>query len=732
MAPSRQRVLNSRWQVGERLNAGGQGQVYLVTDNKTGRQYAAKIFKLKGYETKKLARAKTEIQAIKKLSGAKNVIQIYDENITDATGAPIALYYIMDRARYGSLADNDFYIGDIELSLRMFRKILSGVREAHNKGVIHRDLKPANILLYPTQRDIVITDFGLGLIKDRESDEGVTEEDELLGPRHFMAPEQHVAPSDANEQSDIYSLGKILYFMLTGKGKVYREKLDELSQQMDQVSPYIPQIQENLLNRMVAEVPVDRFNGISEILDEVDKIIQQIIANSQRYIVAASRPTADVYGVLIGGHRDEFINSFGRNLSYSLRGLELVGRSLIQDKKHQTFDSLKADLRARYKSGKVRSAIDSVFAYITSPQSLPAMLSKARYSFPRYYMARYYLQSLSFDTAHSYIEQALELESDSSLQLDYLLIFEEVSRKCTCHRRHDYDDRIILLLREAGESGRSMLLSTLGKHYLESGSKRKGLRFLEAYLDMKPYDHSVRWSCAYEYSQLGETDLSIHHYSIYMTHNRESAEVMNNLGAAYDQKELVINSVEMFRRAYRLSHSLAGANIAASYIKVGMIDQAQDLLNEIILSAHPKPYHDSVAVHLGDIVRLKKRESENLERLHKRTAIVSQHNVQSIKSLIDSSDLSWAGRWHFEEGEFTYIEDEIILEIRSPKKFTYKLEGQLDSTCLEVKQVGNEYSSGIKSGLFYLTSSDRFEGYVMTATDCQIVHGVRLPVATEK
>jgi serine/threonine protein kinase len=254
-------VLGGRWRVGTPVSSGGQGRVSTVTDVQTSEKYAAKVFKLKGYQEQRLARAKVEIEAIKKLKGSPNIVQIKDENISLAKpGSPVELFYVMDYAVYGSLADNDFYVGDVEQCLKIFREILLGVREAHRKGVIHRDLKPANILLYPTQRQVVVTDFGLGLIKDREADEKITEPDELLGARFFMAPEQYTSPSDANERSDIYSLGKILYYMLTGKGKVFREQLGDINKDLTEPNPYVPQVQELLLNRMVAEKPADRFH----------------------------------------------------------------------------------------------------------------------------------------------------------------------------------------------------------------------------------------------------------------------------------------------------------------------------------------------------------------------------------------------------------------------------------------------------------------------------------------
>jgi serine/threonine protein kinase len=314
LTPRRGQLLGEGWQVGTQVSSGGQGQVWAVTDRQTSEKCAAKVFRIKGYEEQRLARAKVEIEAIKKLRGSTNVVQVRDENISRAEpGSAVELFYVMDFAAHGSLADNDFYIGDVEQCLRLFREILLGVREAHRKGVIHRDLKPANILLYPTQRQVVITDFGLGLIKDREADEKITEPDELLGPRFFMAPEQYVRPSDANERSDIYSLGKILYYMLTGRGKVFREQLNDIDKELKEPNPYIPQVQELLLNRMVAEKPDDRFIDVDEVIDAVERITSQIAANSQRYLKPNTQ-SENVFVMLAGSQREMLIQWFSQNI----------------------------------------------------------------------------------------------------------------------------------------------------------------------------------------------------------------------------------------------------------------------------------------------------------------------------------------------------------------------------------------------------------------------------------
>lgn len=707
--------------------------MYQVKDIQTSGIYAAKIFEIRGFDEKKLARAKTEIEAIKKLEGCAHIVQIRDENISAAAGGSTTeLFYVMDYARHGSLDSNDFYIGDVQQCLRLFRQILMGVRDAHAKKVIHRDLKPGNILFLPTQRDIVINDFGLGLFKDRDPETAVTELDELLGPRHFMAPEQHLRPSETDERSDIYSLGKILYYMLTGKGKLYREKLDDINEMLSEANPYIPQIQDRLLGKMVVEKPGNRFAHVSEIIDEVDRILDQLDTNSRRFLKPSGQ-SVDVYGLLVGSEREDFIKSFEKLLDYSLWALEIVAEVLIKDRKTQTLEALKSALLETYPSGRVNVAILSVLHFTTDAKQLATLQRKSRHSFPSYYLARYYLESRDFDTAHGYIIKALAAEKNPALQLRYLLVFEKVCRKCSCQLPHDYDDRIKKILRSSKEPEATDLLQTLGEHYLKSEGKLKGLRFLEAYLSRRPYDDQARWTCAYGYSELGQVSLSLHHYSIYATHKPDDASTINNMGVAYTNKGLHVSALEKFREAYALGNTLAGANIASKYITAGMVDEAKRLLDEIVASHPGGDYDDSVAAHLGTIVSMQTKEKETREGWEAESGLVNTHNIQATKAIIKYSNSSWLGRWEM-AGECTFecAADEagkIRVDVINDGFREAILVAIPDEGCLDISHFKKGYGDEYVGGVLYLdlANSDTFKGYLQsTRGDYKMVDGKRL------
>lgn len=197
------------------LCEGGQGRIYSVTKKN---DIDSKLYILKEWKNEKRAkRFENEIDLIKKLPQHKNVISIIDFNYDQEHKCS---YYVMDRADYNL----EEYLNEKPIStyniLNIFLEILSGVQHIHKHNIIHRDIKPQNILMFG---DVpMISDFGLSLFL--LSDTRLTSTQEAIGPRYYMAPELEDGKYDANNRADIYSLGKLLYYMLS-KGKIFsREK----------------------------------------------------------------------------------------------------------------------------------------------------------------------------------------------------------------------------------------------------------------------------------------------------------------------------------------------------------------------------------------------------------------------------------------------------------------------------------------------------------------------------
>lgn len=200
----------------EPCKEGGQGRIFFVTDltGKYSGVYALKELK----NPKRLDRFEREVEAIIKIGKNPYVIDIIDSGIyTEGTTRP---YYVMDRAESDLAAWLSQNQRQYEPIFKIFERLCLGVIEIHSFNIIHRDLKPENILLFSGQPKI--SDLGICLICEMGR---LTQTSEAVGPRFYMAPELEDGQNlEVKFNADIYSLGKILYFLLSNGSVFSREK----------------------------------------------------------------------------------------------------------------------------------------------------------------------------------------------------------------------------------------------------------------------------------------------------------------------------------------------------------------------------------------------------------------------------------------------------------------------------------------------------------------------------
>lgn len=207
-----------RYEIISELGAGGMGSVYLALDKILDKRVAVKVLTKRSIadDPKVIRRFQREAMAAGKLAH-QNLVSTLDFDISPS-GQP---YLVMDYAEGITLKEYLAEEGPLPLDQAhdIFEQVLSGIYHAHKEGVVHRDLKTSNIILVSDEdgkTKAMVIDFGIALIlEDGQSASDLTRTNAVLGSPLYMSPEQ-VRAEKADERSDIYSLGCVLYECLTG------------------------------------------------------------------------------------------------------------------------------------------------------------------------------------------------------------------------------------------------------------------------------------------------------------------------------------------------------------------------------------------------------------------------------------------------------------------------------------------------------------------------------------
>src|SRR5665811_1992873 len=201
-------LFDGRYKILKKLGMGGMATVYLAEDQELGRRIAIKILNAKHASDKQFVeRFRREASSAAGLSHP-NIVQIYDRGNAEGT------YYIaMEVIEGRSLKELVIERGPspILVAVNYGRQILAALRFAHRNGVVHRDIKPHNVLVDDEGR-VKVTDFGIA----RAGASEMTEVGSIIGTAQYLSPEQaRGAPVD--DRSDLYSVGVLLYELLTGE-----------------------------------------------------------------------------------------------------------------------------------------------------------------------------------------------------------------------------------------------------------------------------------------------------------------------------------------------------------------------------------------------------------------------------------------------------------------------------------------------------------------------------------
>lgn len=263
-------TLDNRYEITEQIGTGGMADVFKAHDVVEDRTVAVKILKDEFSQNAEfLRRFRNESKAIAVLSHP-NIVKIYDVGLTDEIK-----FIVMEYIDGITLKDFIEEQGVLRWKDALFfiTQILRALQHAHDKGIVHRDIKPQNIMLFE-DGTIKVMDFGIARFSRID---GKTLSDKTVGSVHYISPEQ--ARGDmTDERSDIYSVGVMLYEMLTGRKPydadtpvaIALKHMQEDPVPPREIMPSIPEALEEILLHAMEKDPARRYQSAAEMIKDID------------------------------------------------------------------------------------------------------------------------------------------------------------------------------------------------------------------------------------------------------------------------------------------------------------------------------------------------------------------------------------------------------------------------------------------------------------------------------
>ncbi|MCE5167945.1 Stk1 family PASTA domain-containing Ser/Thr kinase [Paenibacillus profundus] len=286
-------TLAGRYEIIARVGGGGMALVYKALDNLLNRYVAVKVLRQQFvHDEEFIRRFRREAQSAASLSHP-NVVSIYDVGQEEDTHFIVMEYIeghnlneiIQERAPLQT-----------EEAVRISIQICDALEHAHQNRIIHRDIKPHNILIGKNGR-VKVTDFGIARAVTSST---ITQTGSVVGSVHYFSPE-HAKGVLTGEKSDLYSLGIVLYQMLTGKLPFLGESpisvaLKHLQEPFDEprlVNPHIPQSVENIILKSMRKNPAERYQSAAEMMRDLETCLSAERAHEQKLTFVSRVPFDD-------------------------------------------------------------------------------------------------------------------------------------------------------------------------------------------------------------------------------------------------------------------------------------------------------------------------------------------------------------------------------------------------------------------------------------------------------
>ncbi len=272
-----------RYQVIDQLGSGGMGIVFHGLDPLLERPVAIKTLHPARLTQPAIDRFLREARTAAKLD-SPHIVRIHtiEQQPETYLGKPITVHFIVMEFVAGRTL-GEFLQGapanqaELEKRLRLFLQVLEGIKYAHSRGVVHRDLKPDNVMVTP-EGVVKVMDFGLAFFEDSHS---LTDAGQTMGTPAYLSPEQAMG-SPADHRTDIYSLGVILFELLTGElpimashpAEMIRKVIDAPPRNPREVVPTLAPALELMVSRCLRKQPEARYATVDEMIAELELFLK--------------------------------------------------------------------------------------------------------------------------------------------------------------------------------------------------------------------------------------------------------------------------------------------------------------------------------------------------------------------------------------------------------------------------------------------------------------------------
>ena len=264
---------DGRYKIVRKLGAGGMADVYLAEDQELGRRVAIKILNGRhANDDQFIERFRREAKNAAALNHP-NIVSIYDRGEAEDTYY-IAMEYLDGRTL------KELVVGrgpaPVNVAVEYARQILSALGFAHRHGIVHRDIKPHNVLVDREGR-VKVTDFGIA----RAGTSQMTEAGSIVGTAQYLSPEQ-ARGTEVDQRSDLYSLGIVLYELLTGQTpfdgdtpvEIAMKHLSATPQPPSQIRRDVPRDLDMVVMRALAKDPAARYQSADEMEADLERVLR--------------------------------------------------------------------------------------------------------------------------------------------------------------------------------------------------------------------------------------------------------------------------------------------------------------------------------------------------------------------------------------------------------------------------------------------------------------------------